>query len=234
MNGGENVKGITEIVDYPIVNDLGDDEFYDVFEHPSKYQNESFNKLEFIGDAHVGRSVKDFIVRDFFDEELEYFNVLTKAYVSNQSLAVIALENNLDYCMDYEGNLTVKMLADTFEAFIGRIVIAIINNEFDYDLKDLDELISDLVYMIDEDSENIDYIFDYYLDLTETIAKDNNLGEVSFSYNKGTRPLENYFNTNLQVGNKFYQGISRTDKRSKIIAMMKFIQKQGCCLSFSE
>ena len=215
-------------------NDLSFEEIYSVFYHPSKFEtNDNFFKYEFIGDGHIERTIKDFIFMDYPYECVNFYNKLLNLFVSNDSLAIVALEHGLHEKLKYSGNLTINILADTVEALIGSIATQIYNYTEDHSQKkSLDDLICNTIYLIDDDSDGIYYLYHIYLCKATQIADTLELGLLQFQYGNHHNPKELFFESILKVNSRHYKGISRSLCKSRLICLLKFIQSQSFSLDF--
>lgn len=204
-----------------------------VFMHPSKYNyNNEFDKYEFIGDSYIERAIIDLIYLDYPEEELKFYNHLLNLYVCNDSLAVVGLEFAFHKNIQYTGNLTMKMLADTVEAFIGCIAAQLLNdvNNIGFQKIKLDNLIGQMIYHIDIDSIDIENLYYEYLLKATEIAKTFRLEPLRFRVEQSQD--KKIFVSTLCVDSKSFIGQSKTLMRSRLICLLKFIQSLNISLDF--
>lgn len=152
---------------------MKDYEEYDNNNNSLELQNESYEKIEFLGDSILGYIISDYIFRRYtliYNQNEGFLTKMKNRLVNGETLAYIAnklnfnkylvISNHID--INHDGRNNKNILEDSLEAFIGALYL---------DTNDLN-LVKEFVI----------YIYEKYIDFTDIIINNTNYKDQLLRY----------------------------------------------------
>ncbi len=98
------------------------------YTHETPWDDESYERLEFLGDAILGKIVSEFLYKNFPDYSQGNMTLLKHYFVNKNYLSIIGKELKLEQLMwlgagENRNNLSDSVYEDVFEALIGAIYL---------------------------------------------------------------------------------------------------------------
>jgi ribonuclease-3 len=186
---------------------MKDYEEYENSDNCLKLQNESYEKMEFLGDSILGCIISEYIFKRYtliYNQDEGFLTRIKNRLVNGETLAFLAdklnfnkyliISNHID--INHDGRNNKNILEDSFEAFIGALYLDTYNIEFA--------------------KKFILNIFEKYIDFTDIIINNTNYKD----------QLQRYFQNNFKDRkNSHPKYIVEEDENNKIYICKVFLEE---------